>query len=190
MSTTDDESSDPDNIDVLPPSSQNERLFAAFQDKHIRVRLHGRRLPTGYTISLRLPRNNYQGQVRDPARKRQKIRRRSVPTPRAESTDSETENMVEEQLNEDAANASDSDEDASIRMNNAYTGATNTIGSVHQRHWFLSLDKKNSALSEPFFVMGRDVERSIVTGRTADDVLNDEGVTRFIGRKMWRPITE
>jgi hypothetical protein len=107
---------------------------------------------------------------------------------------------------QDAALASEAeDEDTAIRSNNAYTGATNTIGSVHQRHWFFSLDKKNSgyhkvrsgpdegrwtAESEPFVVLGRDVERSVVSGRSADEVMTDQGVERFVGRKMWRPITE
>lgn len=104
-----------------------------------------------------------------------------------------------------AAIASDNEEDASIRANNAYPGANNTIGSVHQRYWFVTLDKKNSGFKrsrsepeegkwiggfEPLFVMGRDHERSVVTGRSADDVMEDEGVEKFVGRKMWRPILE
>jgi len=91
------------------------------------------------------------------------------------------------------------DDDATIRANNAYPGASNTIGSVHQRNWFLTLDRKNSGFHkghhgrwvgewEPFFVRGRDVESSVVTGRLADDVMRDEGVEKFVGRKMWRPI--
>ena len=107
---------------------------------------------------------------------------------------------------QDAALASEADdEDAAIRSNNAYTGATNTIGSVHQRHWFLSLDRANSGFrkarsgpdagrwigeGEPFVVLGREAERSVVTGRSADEVMADEGVEQFYGRKMWRPITE
>jgi len=104
----------------------------------------------------------------------------------------------------DAALASEGEnegEDATIRANNAYPGATNTIRSIHQRHWFLSLDRKNSGFRkrrngrweggwESFFVKGRDEERSVVTGRLADDVMSDEGVERFVGRKMWRPILE
>lgn len=34
--------------------------------------------------------------------------------------------------------------DNEIRANNAYPGATNIIGSIHQRRWFLSLDRLNS----------------------------------------------
>src|SRR6202000_2900753 len=32
-------------------------------------------------------------------------------------------------------------EDVMMRRNNAYPGASNTINSVHQRKWFLSLDR-------------------------------------------------
>jgi len=40
--------------------------------------------------------------------------------------------------------ASDGEEETTIRANNAYTGATNDIGSIHQRRWFLSLDRTGS----------------------------------------------
>jgi hypothetical protein len=107
---------------------------------------------------------------------------------------------------EDAiAMASEDEEDASIRANNAYTGAENTIGSVHQRNWFLTLDRKNSGFRkaqhgtdeprwvgewEAFIVKGRDHEKSVVTGRQADDVMEDARVQKFVGRKLWRPIVE
>ena len=105
----------------------------------------------------------------------------------------------------DAANVSDDNEDSKIRASNAYTGAKNTIGSIHQRHWFLTLDRRSSGFHkarsgpdrgkwigswEPFYVLGRDHERSVVTGRNADEVMEDEGVDKFVGRKMWRPILE
>ncbi|KZZ92076.1 ABC1 domain containing protein [Moelleriella libera RCEF 2490] len=35
-------------------------------------------------------------------------------------------------------------EDAEIRRTNAYPGATNSIGSIHQRKWYLSLDREAS----------------------------------------------
>jgi hypothetical protein len=104
------------------------------------------------------------------------------------------------------ANASeDEDESSTIRENNAYTGATNTIGSVHQRHWFISLDKVNSGFRkkggewvpdgpgtgfEGFYVRGAEVERSIVTGRLCAEVMEDEGVEGFKGRGKWRPVLE
>lgn len=43
---------------------------------------------------------------------------------------------------------------------------------------------------EPFFVLGREVERSIVTGRTAGEVMADEGVEGFVERKGWRGVVE
>ena len=43
---------------------------------------------------------------------------------------------------------------------------------------------------EPFFVRGRDVERSVVTGRTGGEVLGDEGVEGFVGRKGWRGVVQ
>lgn len=119
----------------------------------------------------------------------------------------------------DAAAASDNEEDETIRANNAYPGAHNTIGSIHQRYWFLTLDRQSSGFAkartgphrgrwvpskllsdkdgalhdngfEPFFVRGREHERSIVTGRLAVDVMEDEGIKNYGGRKMWRPILE
>lgn len=108
-------------------------------------------------------------------------------------------------------------EDEEVRLTNAYPGATNSIGSIHQRRWYLSMDRYASGFYplrvedrseggkrkwtrrreanrilgfEPFFVMGRGLERSVVTGRTADEVMADEGVENFVGRKGWRPVTE
>jgi hypothetical protein len=225
--TTDDEHSDSgSDREATTTTTESEKLFTSFQDRHLRLRLHGTRLPKGYTIGLRLPSAN--DRKTQPGKSRRKRRRpdpakvvRSGPP----STDSENEHetstpntpesrdvlSMADDTNanveaQDAALASEAeDEDAAIRSNNAYTGATNTIGSVHQRHWFLSLDKKNlgyhkvrsgpdegrwTGESEPFVVLGRDVERSVVSGRSADEVMTDQGVERFVGRKMWRPITE
>ena len=53
---TDDEGSDVEGERGSGVGSDSERLFAAFQDRHIRLRLHGTRLPHNYTIGLRLPR--------------------------------------------------------------------------------------------------------------------------------------
>lgn len=103
-----------------------------------------------------------------------------------------------------------------MRLTNAYPGAANTIGSVHQRSWHLSLDKPSSGFVrvvddrgrkrwvrssveagkgrergfEPFYVRGREVERSVVTGRGAEEVCADEGVVGFAVRKGWRAVLE
>ena len=130
-------------------------------------------------------------------------------------------------------------EDEQVRRTNAYPGAVNTIGSVHQRRWYLSLDRtacgfvkkkretggtmrvvwekaswteketpKNAGeddsepggqntdnsvskrLEYPFYVLGPDHERSVVTGRLEADVLRDEGVENFVRRKGWHPVTK
>ena len=110
--------------------------------------------------------------------------------------------------------------DEQIRLSNAYPGADNSVGSIHQRRWFLSMDRTESGFSQcydsdgskrwkrvgkideragtergerddgGFVVLGRDIETSVVTGRTADDVMRDEGVEGFIGRKGWRAVIE
>ena len=122
-----------------------------------------------------------------------------------------------------------------IRNTNAYPGATNSIGSIYQRRWFLSIDRVatgfqltttnnrqnrwirklddgdggkkdgNEASRESikddvgngrvreeggFIVRGRDIERSILTGRNSDEVMRDEGVKGFVGRKGWRAVVE
>ena len=108
-------------------------------------------------------------------------------------------------------------EDEEVRRTNAYPGATNSIGSIHQRRWYLSMDRHSSGFRplftgkgnntgrrewvrkkdddrlfgfDPFFVMGREVEKSVISGRTADEVMADEGVEGFVGRKGWRAVTE
>jgi hypothetical protein len=37
----------------------------------------------------------------------------------------------------------------------------------------------------PFYVRGKEVERSVVTGRLAREVESDEGVVGFVGRTGW-----
>ena len=110
-------------------------------------------------------------------------------------------------------------EDEEVRRTNAYPGARNSVGSIHQRRWYANMDRWGSGFRpfrgeggmkggrrewvrgwdeeegkllgfEPFFVMGREMERSVVTGRTADEVMADEGVSSFVGRKGWRAVTE
>lgn len=110
-----------------------------------------------------------------------------------------------------SASASDAEDvDEKIRQTNAYPGATNSIGSIHQRRWFITLDRHNSGFIqdrkkktwvrksedgntqgfEPFYVRGPEVERSVVTGRTGYDVLEDEEVDDFVPRQGWRAVVE
>lgn len=215
--STDDESSDVESQSSHSKESQSERLFKAFQSRYIRLRLNGVRLPSGCTLTLRLPSANDKIAQ---ATKRKRKRRRAYPTRNARlasryDSDENHSSSVDEARSNDGANASSPDlaadlasedeADAVIRTNNAYPGATNSIGSVHQRYWFLTLDRRSSGFRkagsgpdagrwigdwDAIVVRGRDHERSIVTGRLADDVMADAGVTKFVGRKMWSPITE
>ncbi len=213
---TDDELSDRGMKDTFTSESQSERLRASFKRRRIRLRLHGTRLPPNYTISMWLTSDNDRDrQPKEPKRKRR--RRDPAVTAKSDvatSSDNESADDTEQQpplpeTNDDNTAAGlaceDEDEAATIRANNAYPGATNDIGSVHQRNWFLTLDKRNSGFRkarsgpddgrwiggfEPFFVRGRDRERSIVTGRSADEVMEDGGMDKFVGRKMWRAILE
>ncbi|KAI5206419.1 hypothetical protein E4T39_02447 [Aureobasidium subglaciale] len=210
--TDDDDASDVEaEVEQDAQKTDSERLFEAFQSRHIKLRLHGTKLPQGYTIAMRLPSiNNVQS--KKPKRKRQ----RKDPLPQAVkgitvSDDDQVDvHTSEKQPTERVAADSDDDEDDTIRINNAYPGSENTIGSIHQRQWFLTLDKLNSGFIKatsrsekgrwipqdeksgwkPFFVKGRDVERSVITGRNAAEVMQDEGVHGYVGRKTWRPILE
>jgi hypothetical protein len=43
---------------------------------------------------------------------------------------------------------------------------------------------------ERFHVLGMEVERSVVTGRLAGEILADEGVDGFVPRRGWRGVVE
>ena len=104
-------------------------------------------------------------------------------------------------------------EDEEVRQTNAYPGASNTINSIHRRTWHLSMDRTSSGLSlkrdekgkrvwqrrwengkllgfDRFFVRGKEEELSLITGRRANEVMEDEGVKGYIGRKGWRAVLE
>jgi len=49
-------------------------------------------------------------------------------------------------------------------------------------------DDKKFLGFEPFYVRGPEFERSVITGRTGEEVLADEGVEGFLARKGWRAI--
>tara|TARA_R110002003_G_scaffold645_5_gene20960 strand:+ start:47564 stop:48796 length:1233 start_codon:yes stop_codon:yes gene_type:complete len=211
---TDDEDSDSSSdgfeIKAVVRTSQdkheNEKLVEAFQSRYIRLRLHGTRLPAGYTIILRLPSNEI---IKRPTARRKSrhksnaTQRRSLPDSDMDSDADNNPSIQDPDLDEDLD--TDTDEDIQTRNTNAYPGSTNDIGSIHQRHWFLQLDRHNSGFVldrsdggkgkwvrgpggngfEPFLVRGRDHERSVVTGRLAREVESDEGVEGFIGRGGW-----
>lgn len=131
------------------------------------------------------------------------------------STSSKQSGTKAQPLSDEMRRELEERESAQVRATNAYPGAENSIGSVHQRKWFLSLDppacgfvkrppesraakarwvrESGSAgvggrLDFPFYVRGPDFERSVVTSRLATDVLRDEGVSAFVRRKGWKPV--
>jgi hypothetical protein len=218
--------------DPPQPSDEPEKLHQAFQDRKIHLRLHGTRLPQNYTVNLRLSHGSHSAQPKAPRRRRTGLRgRKAAPQETPESSDAEAKSVALD-LGDDVISAPSSPhvnqsaiekemqerEDEEMRRTNAYPGATNTIGSVHQRKWFLSLDRLGSGFVkvrregggvvwergrvgvedeggelggfEPFFVRGRDFEKSVVTGRVANEVMRHEGVVGFLGRKGWRPVLE
>lgn len=235
--TDDSDSSQPTEENVR--LSESEKLAKAFGQRKVRLRLHGTRLPKGYTISLRLTQDNFKDvQPRRPSRRRRRTdprRQKKQNVETTSDTDGSSSTIAGEGKNHLASLAktaspppkksgdygdkvialASEDEDETIRLNNAYTGATNSIGSIHQRRWYLSLDRENSGFVpdgrrqdgpkrwvrrqggdgefkgfSKFIVMGRDHERSVVTGRLAKDVLKDEGVEGYVPRGLWRPVTE
>ncbi|KAK0935828.1 hypothetical protein LTR29_012609 [Friedmanniomyces endolithicus] len=203
--TTDDETSD---VEVSPTGavqSQSERLFAAFQSRHIHLSLNGKRLPPGYTIAMRLPSQDATKRPRTSRIKRQRMEpviavKRAKEKVAAADTDSDSGtrsaaiDRTEAALSYAALASEPEDErqDAEIRTSNAYPGATNTIGSIHQRHWLVTIDRKLSGFRksrrsgsdkerwigswESFNVEGTLRERSVLTGRLAEDVMADEGM--------------
>lgn len=218
LETTDDES-ETDGKGIRELSPENVKLVEAFRTRHVRLRLHGTRLPNNYTITLRRPPNH---DILSSSITRRR-RRRPVATHRRPSNTSDSDDTSIPSINsrqrptkiedDDMANKSrldtDSDEDMLTRAHNAYPGSTNSIGSVHQRRWFVLLDRPSSGFEsnggkwtrrpmsngdlggfEPFVVRGRDYERSVVTGRLARDVESDGGCKGYIGRGGWQSIED
>lgn len=229
--------------------TQQQKLARAFGRRKIRLKLNGTRLPKTYVLNIRLTREeDAAGRAKaanagsKPRRRRRRgggVQAKSTPKPTGPDTtdddddDDDNDSAVpEEDYNDGTAGKSAAGlsemekelrelEDEQVRRTNAYTGAVNTIGSVHQRKWFLSLEREacgfvkrqrngpvwwerkdeqdeqtegvddnnnNNRLEWPFYVRGPEYERSVVTGRLGKDVLKDEGVEDYVGRKGWRPI--
>ncbi|RHZ62800.1 uncharacterized protein CDV56_108167 [Aspergillus thermomutatus] len=236
MAETDDSRSELSDASLHSPvdkKTESEKLREAFRNHKIRLRLHGTRLPKNYTIILRLDKNLdfAKPSTRIPRKRRRRAIHSSSTRPDpSTSSDSQISDGEPRDQSADAkadigttpmASHSDSESaiDHQIRVNNAYPGSTNTIGSVHQRRWFATLDRVNSGFVpenakanagpgkkrwarkrnvrtgqelgfEPFYVRGPEVERSVVTGRLGKDVLEDEGVRDFVPRRGWRAVVE
>lgn len=231
MPETDDSRSVSEDSDspVQEHRSESEKLCEAFQNRKIRLRLHGTRLPRNYTIILRQDKTTHQAPLRLPQKRCRRTRPRlqsrstltssdSSPSPPSSPSSKQTYQLSTTQSNPEPAEPNtktDSDyekSDYQIRLDNAYPGSTNTIGSIHQRRWFITLDRVNSGFEyepgkkrwvrkkdldmgelvgfEPFYVRGPEIERSVVTGRLRREVLEDEGVQGFIPRQGWRAVLE
>ncbi|GKU05202.1 abc1 containing protein [Fusarium langsethiae] len=228
---SEDPSSPPSSPASSPISTPQALLHEAFQTRKIRIRLHGSRLPDPYVLNLRLTKSeDVVGRARSgrAPRKRRRPRMRTQTHPETSDED-DGENGESEDVPTSAdvgANAENLSamereicelEDEGVRKTNTYPGASNTIGSVHQRRWYLSLDRRacgfvekrtkgrsvwepeepispkneeteNGRLSYPFYVRGSNHERSVVTGRRGAEILQDEGVEQLVQRKGWKPL--
>ncbi|KAM5355423.1 hypothetical protein ACJ41O_002069 [Fusarium nematophilum] len=164
-SPSSDPSSPPSSPTLQPASTPQALLHAAFKNRKIRIRLHGSRLPDPYVLNLRLTaKEDTAARARGLRTRRTGRRRRgggAVPQPQSESSDEDgadddSSEVVlasgEAGTNTDSLSAMEREirelEDEEVRQTNAYPGATNTIGSVHQRRWYLSLDRPACGLVE------------------------------------------
>ncbi|RDW93816.1 uncharacterized protein DSM5745_01138 [Aspergillus mulundensis] len=145
---------------------ESEKLRNAFQNSKIHLRLHGTRLPHDYTIFLRRDKTDFRSAptVASLLQKPRKRRRRRTAKAQPDSTsDSESDTDItllsdtkspgtgkrqrdvnignEPEPEHSDAEGGDKDVDFQIRLNNAYPGAVNDIGSIHQRRWFIMLDR-------------------------------------------------
>ncbi|OJJ41014.1 hypothetical protein ASPWEDRAFT_102577 [Aspergillus wentii DTO 134E9] len=223
----------------LDEKTQSEKLWEAFQNRKIRLRLHGCRLPPNYTIILRLDKaSSFTNTPHVPQKRRKRTQSSTLAIKNRQTTSSSSDSSspvpsdgnyqdptsdnqpsdLSPGISKVDENADSSDEmDYQIRANNAYPGSTNSIGSIHQRRWFITMDRLNSGFIEetsttpgrkrwvpkrdpetghivtgfePFYVRGPDVERSVVTGRLGREVLEDEDVSGFLPRRGWRPVLQ
>jgi hypothetical protein len=221
--------------------TEQEKLHAAFQNRKIRIRLQGTRLPHNYVLNLRLTKTEDAAGRAKSGRRPTTRRRRgatkakapgpmtssdSESTPTTSKTGAGDEDDDEEtvrapvEADQEGISAMEREirelEDEEVRKTNAYAGASNTIGSLHQRRWYLSLAREacgfvkrrekgrvvwkvpdddeevheegDGRLTFPFYVRGAEVERSVVTGREGADALRDAGVVGFVKRKGWRAV--
>lgn len=160
-----DPSSQPSSPTASPTRStttQQALLETAFNSRKIRLRLHGSKLPDPYVLNLRLTKAE-DASGRSTARmSSRKPRRRPRPEPappETSSSDAGEEEKDDEkhvvppgQEADPAANVSALDrelrelEDDQVRRLNAYPGADNSIGSIYQRRWYLSLERPSCGL--------------------------------------------
>ncbi|KND91229.1 hypothetical protein TOPH_03986 [Tolypocladium ophioglossoides CBS 100239] len=154
--------SSPPSHDTAAASTQQALLEAAFRNRKIRLRLHGARLPDPYVLNLRLTKSeDASGRAKSlcTPRARRRRGRAAEPAP-PETSDPEDDDEVWDVEDHDDKHVVPAGEvpdptaevsalerelpelgDEQVRRTNAYPGASNSIGSVHQRRWYLSLDR-------------------------------------------------
>ncbi|KAG6206918.1 hypothetical protein E4U50_004030 [Claviceps purpurea] len=131
--------------------SQQDLLARAFTNRKIRIRLHGHKLPRKYVLN--------PGTLRRDSGSESEDEKHLVPGERDEGDEGNDWGVLsptERELRELS--------DENVVKTNAYPGATNSIGSVHQRRWYLSLDRSASG-----FVPHRENGKVVWTA-SAEDV--------------------
>ncbi|KAF7715754.1 DNA polymerase ligase domain-containing protein [Penicillium ucsense] len=148
--------------------SDSAKLKQAFHSRKIRIRLHGTRLPKGYTVLLRMDKSTdfYRPVRKGPKRRRRLAANPQSPPPPVSTSDSDSESQQpispssrkekamttegqattpgSKKRTDDPSHFPQDEIDYQIRKNNAYPGSFNTIGSIHQRTWYLSMDRAGS----------------------------------------------
>jgi hypothetical protein len=132
---------------------ENVKLVEAFGRKKIRIRLHGARLPRGYTLNMCVaPDSKHTPEPKAPVRKRRRVNPAVLKGVELGDTASEGEesdaalSVYDVVWDSEAALQQErrAEEDEEVRRVNAYPGAGNSLGSVYQRKWYLSLDRLGS----------------------------------------------
>lgn len=194
-STTTEEDTDSDDDksrSCISGVTEQEKLRQSFLRRKVKLRLYGTRLPEGYTLSLRLTKaNDRHEQPKKPSRRRRRVVRDSAVTQPSDS-DSSADHSGDEisrakkkssetsDTGMAAAVASD-DEDEMIRANNAYPGATNDIGSIHQRRWYLSIDRKACGFEKQTAKSASGFISTVWVRKTSDSSPVDSGVGAALG---------
>ncbi|OBT64200.1 hypothetical protein VE03_06835 [Pseudogymnoascus sp. 23342-1-I1] len=194
--------------------SENSKLVEAFGQRKIRIRLHGARLPEGYTLDMFVaPGSRHLHEPRAPVRRKKRRFVKVMETSSSEGEEGDAAIPVADIVDAEWAPEWERREveKKEVRRVNAYPGAENTVGSLYQRKWFLCLDREGSGFCragkdeiwerkkglgggmegfEPFYVKGVDEERSVVTGMKAEHVMREAGVVGFVRRKGWKAILD
>ncbi|KAL4940650.1 DNA polymerase ligase-domain-containing protein [Aspergillus oleicola] len=176
--------------------TESEKLRRAFQNGKIHLRLHGTRLPKNYTIFLHRDKSDHRSAptptslLQKPIKKKRRRTMAKAAPSSTESSESEAEmerspgsrkrksrtpagtdpDHGHEHSDAEPDVNSTEDTDFLIRLNNAYPGSRNDIGSVHQRRWFIVLDRVGSGFIIANYAESTDTETAKATGK---------------GRKRW-----